>query len=256
MSNGANQDFFPWDENAANDDWAAGVYRVRVIHAEDGASQSSGKRMLRVGYQCLEPTEYAMMSHFENYTVGTDEAPNDVVKGTMGFRNLMKLCKAAQVPQANSVQALLASLRDAECLISMSYKPDADFKNNINNYFRLGERPVGVSGKGPQPGASKAAPGQPPMAPPTAPPPGQVPFMQPAPAMPPPPTQQPLPTPSAPPTALQASTPPAQPAPPASGIGPAAAGTEPVVNCTICGTQVPYSQFSQHIQAHAAQMKA
>ena len=81
----------------------------------------------------------------------------------MGFRNLMKLCMAAQVPPSNSLAQVLASLKSAECLAQVSYKPEADFKNNITAYYRLGERPVGIVPNRPMPGGlSAAAPAAPP----------------------------------------------------------------------------------------------
>ncbi len=264
--NQANADFFPWNEQVAKDEWYAGIYRVRIVHAEDGNSQTSGKRMPRIGFQCIEPVEFNYLSHFENYVVGSDEAPGAIIEGTMGHRSLMKLLLAAQAPPANSLAGLLASLKGAELLIAMSYKPTAEFVNNITAYFRLGERPVSVQvpvGAG----APTAAPGTAPTAPGpmTAPP-----VSTPGPAVAPGPVAQPSvatppapPAPPAPPQEVSTSAPVGGTstapggAPPPPGT-PAPAGDIPsMVPCSMCAAagkgnvMVPYLEFGSHVQAHA-----
>lgn len=260
-------DFFEWDENAAVDEWPAGVFRVRVIHAEDGTGSQSGKRMPRVGFQCKEPGEYSALSHFENYTLGTDENPTGIVKGTMGYKNLMKLALAAQVPPTQSMAQLLLSLKDADVLVQMSYKPDADFKNNITGYYRLGEKPVGIAqgkpmpGQGPRAGAAPGMGQMPPM-------PGQMgqPTQAPPPQMPPLQGMSPAPQPGpAPVPPVQASPvqvpPPVAPPPPISQPVPQAAPMAATpdaapqmglaTRCTICQQEVYVSKFGAHVQEHA-----
>ena len=74
MTNG-NANYFPWEEINEKDELPTGKYHVRIVMAEDGQSQSSGKRMPRVGFQIVAPLEMAHLSHFENYVTGTEEAP-------------------------------------------------------------------------------------------------------------------------------------------------------------------------------------
>jgi len=246
---GVNNDYLPWDDINEKDELPGGVFHMKVIHAEEGVSNTTGKRMIRVGFQVMGPQECIGGSHFENYVVGTDEAPTAFVAGTMGARGLKKLWIAAQVPQSASVAQMLAGTLNAELLTSVSYKPDADFKNNITNYFRLGERPIGVtvplkpSVAGPMgSGAGAVSPpgGAPPVATPVSAPPVQAPPVQAQPVQ-----QPPVAPPIAPAPAAAPAIPPA--------AAPAAVAGE-TATCTICNANVPVAEFGAHIQAHAAQM--
>ena len=260
-----NLDFVDWLNINEEEELPTGTYRAQVIHAEDGESSTTQKRMLRAGFNVIEPAEYAGIGHFENYVVGTDEQPKHYVTDTRGGRAFKKLCKNANVPDSNSVSAQLATLKGNEVMIAVRHNPEADFKNNITNYFRVGERPalvaqplVGavaptVQPPAPQPlsaitpttGPLAVAPPIPaaalaPAQPPVAPQPGfeaVAPLAAPAPVALPAPAAAPAPAPVAPPVA------PAQTEAPAG----------PMMTCTICQQQVPAMEFGAHVQAHAAQ---
>lgn len=227
-------DFFPWDEKAAQDEWLQGIYHVKVVFTDGENVSSSGLWMPKVGFQCLQPAEWAHLSHFENYVISTAEQPTEAVKGTRGLSNLMKLAIAAQVPQTNKLSDLMISLKGAELLVAMSYKPGQDFPNNITSYYRLGERPVGLA----NPGAAARPVATAPTA--AAPPPSTPPPAPAATTAPPPPA-----APVAETTAPAAET----PAEPKQTTAPAADGA--MMRCTICQQDVPAAQFGAHIQGHA-----
>jgi len=258
MSNG--NDFFPWGDINENEEWPTGIYHARIMHTEDTTGSNSGKRMARIGFQSIAPSTHAGLSHFENYVLGTDEQPMAINKDSMGAKNLKKMCKAAQISEGNSLAGILASAMNAELLVAMKYKPDSDFKNNITNYFRLGEREPMVA---PQPGqapgmpqAMPAAPPAPPVAAPMAPAPPVMPAqpMPAAPAVPAPPAAAPAPpvqpmAPPAPPVMPAAPVAPqAPPVPPAATAAPAL----PPIQCTICGESVPAMELGVHIQTKHA----
>lgn len=251
MSNG-NANYFPWDDINEKDELPTGIYQVRVTYAEDGNAQSSGKRMPKVGYQVAAPADYVNMSHFENYTLGTDENPTGINKGTMGAKALKKLCLAAQVPPQNDITKLMQALMGSELLIAVRYSPDADFKNNITNYYRIGEREVGVA-QTKSAGAARPVPTAP-VAPPIQQP-GQPGGQgQQTPATPPMPPQQP----AAPATP---ATPQAPPAPPSQPQAPAAApppqppvgDAGQMIRCGLCNRDVPVETFGAHVQRHQSE---
>ena len=266
-----NLDFVDWLNINEEEELPTGTYRAQVIHAEDGESSTSGKRMLRVGFNMLEPAEYVGIGHFENYVVGSDEQPKHYVIDSRGGRAFKKLCRRANVPDSNSVSAQLVTLKGNEVMIAVRHNPESDFKNNVTNYFRVGERPAQVAqalvGTVVGPGAPAV---QPPAPSPVAAPP---PIAAPAPAMTspaPPAVAASVPAPVQPPVAPAqpaAVAPPAAPAPVAPPVAPAtpeavpmttapvetAAPAGPMMTCTICQQQVPAMEFGAHVQAHATQ---
>lgn len=275
-----NLDFMPWNDINEEEDIPGGFFRVRVIHAEDGKSGTSGFRMFRVGFNVLEPPEAFNLGHFENYVVGTEEQPNAYVPDTPGGRRFKKLCTRAQVPPSDSISTNLQTLKGCELVVAISYKPDADFKNNITNYFMLGERepqitqpilrpgqpvgappavaPVAPTATGVPAAPAPAMPAAP--APPVAAPAAPVAVAPPAPAAPAPPAAPAAPA-AAAPVAPAATPPPATPppvAPPAAATPPGppvatapAAPAGPMMHCTLCQKQVSTDDFAAHVQAHA-----
>jgi hypothetical protein len=114
------------------------------------------------------------MVYFENYVVGTEEDPTNVVAGTMGARSMKQILTAAQVPKGNSIAEIMASAVGNQLMLQLSkYKEvggeyDGTPRNRVIGAFKVGERAAGVtadkSKKGP--GAGGKAPGS------AAPPPG------------------------------------------------------------------------------------
>ncbi len=253
-----NLDFVDWLNINEEEELPTGTYRAQVIHAEDGESSTSGKRMLRVGFNIIEPAEYVGIGHFENYVVGSDEQPKHYVNDSRGGRAFKKLCKHANVPDSNSVSTQLATVKGNEIMIAVRHNPESDFKNNVTNYFRVGERPAQVSQPLVGVGASTVQPPAPQpmgMGVPAAP----IPLTQPA--VPPvavPPAPAPVQPPTAPaqPATVAPPAPAAAPAPAPASVAPSApAQTEapagPMMTCTICQQQVPAMEFGAHVQAHA-----
>ena len=262
-----NLDFVDWLNINEEEELPTGTYRAQVIHAEDGESSTSGKRMLRVGFNMLEPAEYVGIGHFENYVVGSDEQPKHYVVDSRGGRAFKKLCRRANVPDSNSINAQLVTLKGNEVMIAVRHNPESDFKNNVTNYFRVGERPaqvaqalVGTGAPTVQPPAPLPAGAPPPIAAPapamTSPAPPAVAASVPAPVQPPAAPAQPAAV--APPSAPVSVAPSVAPAAPeavpmTTAPVETAAPAGPMMTCTICQKQVPAMEFGAHVQGHATQ---
>lgn len=252
MTNG-NENYFPWEETKEDNVLPTMIGHFRIKTLEDGQSQNTGKRMPRAIFECVAPLEYAGQAHFENYVVGSDEAPGAFVPGSMGTRNFKKMAKAAQIPPNNDVAVLMASAEGSELLLSIvEYKETQEGqwkgqpRNRIAGYFKLGEREIGIA---PVQGAGKPGVVAPPAAP-VMPPPAVAPPV--APAIPPPAAVAPVAVAPAVPTApATPATPaaPVMPPPPQAPAAPAAAGQGTLL-CSICQTQVLMAEFGAHVQRH------
>lgn len=268
--NQQNADFFPYNDIPDSNFFPTMTGVFEYTKLEDGKS-STNKRMLRGQFTCIEPEAYAGMCHFEYFTVGTDEQPDIVVKGTMGAKALKASLKAAQMPEMNSVQQVCDMITGSKprLMLSLIYKQVkqgqtvVDERNNVTAWKKLGEAQVSVT---PTPGVTSmggggsAAMGMPQMPlapqpqahqapaamPQTAPvPPRMMPPVQ-QPAVPQPVTQMP-PAQAVPP---QPSAPAAmQPTPQPAPVAPAA--PMPGIPCHACGRTIPVDKFTEHIQRHA-----
>jgi len=263
-----NVNFIPWNDINEEEDLPTGTFHSQVIHAEDGQSNTTGKRMFRVGFNVLAPEDCANLAHFENYVVGTEEQPLIYGKDTRGGRAFKKLCVKANVPESSDIPTLLASLRAGpEVMIAVKYNPESDFKNNITNYFRIGERPAAVAPSQIRPGTQTAGAQGAPVAPPMAPP-AMVgpPVAAPAPIA--PPVAPVAPAPIAPPAVVAPVAAPVAVAPPVAPVAPVTpaipaavapaaiappATAGPMMLCTICQQPVAAGDFAAHVQAHAVQ---
>lgn len=199
---------------------------------------STQKLMVEAQLKVQEPKDFYGMMHTENYVLGTDERPGDVVQGSFGARNMKKLLKAAQVPKGDTVEQLVASLSGAIVGISfMYYKEEkGDYagsdRNRITGYWKAGERTPQLT---PKKGAAGAVVTQPA---PTAPGPAVVP----PPAAVAPQTAAPAVT---PPPAVTTGAPANLPPPPAAAQ-PAPGGVN--IPCPGCGAVVPSTEFAAHAQ--------
>jgi hypothetical protein len=246
MTNG-NANYFPWEETKEDNIFPTMIGHFRIKSMEDGQSNNSGKRMFRATFECVAPLDYAGQQHFENYVVGSDDAPMAVLPGSFGTRNFKKLCKSAQIPPNNDVAVLMRSCEGAEVLLSVveyeetqegQYKGSK--KNRIAGYFRLGEREIGVA---PAQGVAGRSTGPAP-AMPAAP---AAPAYQPPPVQ----TQAPAPQyapPAGPPAPVQPQAPMAPPAPPQAPATPQAGGM--MLRCSICNNEVPATEFGMHVARH------
>jgi hypothetical protein len=276
-----NANFFPWDETPDSNVFPAMTGLFEYSKLEDGFS-STGKRMFRGVFTCLQPAELAGMSHFENFVTGSDENLEGIIPGSMGTRALKASLKAAQVPPNNDIGAIcdLVTATKPQLLLSLSYSKEEKGEyagreqNRVTAWNKVGEREVQVA---PKPGAvpSQRAPMQAPAAPVGG---GQASASQAAPNFPqqaaPQAPQQAQGVPQAPMQQQAAPAAPATPqmpqmpqtpqqqaplapqqmqAPVAPQAAPAAPQGAPVpgIICTICGQNVPADQFSAHVQAHA-----
>jgi len=243
--------FFPWDEIPDSNVFPTMTGRFQCVKLEDGESQSSRKRMFRAQFNCMEPSQYAGMSHFENFVTGNDENPKGIVPGAMGTRSLKAALNAMQMSKNKNVgelcQIVTASQPQLMLSIAHTIEQKGDYagqeRNKITAYHKVGDRPVQVMTQGTSVGVETS------MAPKMVAPPPMVPTaaVQQAPA-PPQVVQQMMPQ---PPTA-QAS--PALVVPPVVNAAPAPtappAGQGYVLDCVICGNKVPVAEFSAHVARH------
>lgn len=270
-------DFFPWDEIPDSNVFPDMTGRFEYTKLEDGAS-AAGKRMFKAQFTCVEPAQFAGMSHFENFVTGNEENMGAIVPGSMGTRQLKASLAASQLPKNNNIQQIcdLVTASKPQLMISISYYKEAagEYKgqerNRITAYHKIGERQVEIApkvGAGVQHAATQAvappAAGQPaaPVAAPVAQPaaaPTAQPVAAPAPQPAAPPVQQAPPV-QAPPAqaapAPQAATAPAQPAAPAAPAAappPNSGYSGQMLKCQIagCGQEVPVEEFSKHVESH------
>lgn len=267
MTNGTagQEDFFDWDGTPDSNVLPTGNFHMAVESIEDGMSKS-GKRMLNCRYSVVAPAEYAGMGYFENLVLGTEEAPLAAVKGAMGTRFFKQLCKASQVPPANSVAQLIANLVQAKAQFMLRVlfytepkgsEYEGQERNKTIKYVRLGELEPSVDPVAVKLGMAVVA--SPVLTPPiaVAVPPmlGTIPTAVPTTVAPPPiqpapvavaPVQPPL----APPIMAPSPVVPVVPAPVA-----------PVPNvqsipCAICGTIVALTDLQTHVGSAACQAAA
>lgn len=265
-------DFMDWDKIPTSSALPTGDFQMSLVKIDDGESKGGAdgivKRMFPVQFVVEEPMELAGMGYFENYVVGSAEAPFDIVPGSMGARSFKQLCAACQVPQSNSVQQLMVQLNNSKpkCMIKVlhyleSKNPEymGQERNKTIKYMKLGEV---------APALAPVAPSAP-MAPMATAPGAATPMVQTQQVLP----QEPAPVDAAP---LQTAAIPGAVAPmapgavatPTAGAVPAAAvptgaapptpgaatvpGAAPVAThrCAICQADVPMTELQAHVNAH------
>lgn len=268
-------DFLDWDKIPSSNALPSGDFQMSLVKIEDGESKGGQdgivKRMFPAQFVVEEPVELAGMGYFENYLVGSAEAPFDIVPGSMGARSFKQLCTACQIPQGNSVQQLLVQLNNMKpkCMVKVlhyleSKNPEymGQERNKTIKYMKLGEV---------APGLAPTAPSAP-TAPMATAPGAAVNPTQPLAS----PVQQPLPTAVspqpvvgapgvvAPPAALTPGVPatptavvptgvapPVAPAVPGAAMPPGAT-PEATHRCAVCQADVPMSGLQAHIDVHRA----
>ena len=114
----SNEDFFPWEDITVGNIFESGIYLFEIAAFED-AESSTGKKMPKSRFKCMEPANFANMTYFDQYVVGTDEDPKAVVSGTMGARQMKEIFKAAQVPKSNSVSEAMNNSVGNQLLIQL-----------------------------------------------------------------------------------------------------------------------------------------
>ena len=166
-------DFFPWDEIPDSNVFPTGAFLFEIASIEDGVS-STGKRMLKARYDCLEPANMKGQAYFDQYVLGTDEEPNKVVPSSMGSQNFKKVLKGAQVPKDSQISNLIQNALNSHVILKLlQYKDESPgpyrgtLKNKMQSAHKVGEIEVkveGTGGGGPAPGLSSSAPpvGKPP----------------------------------------------------------------------------------------------
>ena len=228
--------FFPWDDIPDTNVFPDGIFEFEWDSLDDGYAQTSGKRMFKARFACVQPAEFKGMGLFENYVTGNDEVLQGIVAGAMGTRAMKAALKAAQVPANNDIANLCHSVKGSKLLMKIVQieEKDGDYKGQLRNKvvacFKIGTRSVEVAKKPGARGAMQAPTVSAPAPAPSAPAPSAP--VQAAPT----PIPAPTPTPAAPPI------PGPVPAPPA-------ANTE-TVQCQICKEMVPTAEFGAHAQAH------
>lgn len=90
-------DYFPWDETPETDVFPTLDGLFNVSNMEASYSKSSGKRMFKVSFCCVEPKLYKGLYHTEYYVVGTDDEPDKINADTRGMRGIQQLRIACNV---------------------------------------------------------------------------------------------------------------------------------------------------------------
>jgi len=146
-------DHFPWDDIAEGNVFENGIYLFEIASMEDGYA-STGKRMPKARFKCIEPSNFANMTYFDQYVVGTEEDATSIVAGTMGARSMKQVFKAAQVPKGNSLSTMMANAAGNMLLIQLNKYTDTNpeyagtERNKVVGCFKVGERQVGLSSDG------------------------------------------------------------------------------------------------------------
>lgn len=218
----------------------AGVYQVSIGSLDEKASKS-GKLMYDARLEIVEPADFAGMGIFEMFVIGNDEDPDANEESTwiksIGCRRMKQMLKAAQVPLDTDMDNVIAAAVSQQLVVSVTQETETEgdyagrVRNRISAFYPLGHKEVGIA-----PGqASKPKAAAPKPAAPAAPKPNLAPGQQ-------------LASPKAPPKAAPA---PAAPKAPAPAAAKPAAAKAPTAHCTICDTDVPRTEFADHVEAHA-----
>lgn len=232
---------FPWEEIPDSNIVPDGVYSCQGALLEETRSQA-GKLMYKSQMTVQEPIDYKGITFFEYFVIGSDEdleALQPITwKTSIGARRMKSLFKAAQLPQVQDIDQLVASFAGSIflSLVTMQIEKEGDYKgtprNRLNAFYKVGERSVGLEqgSKGPAAAAAGAVPAAP---------------VAPAPAVP-TPVAPVAPTPPLAPAVPAAPAPPATPAAPATPVAAPAVGGA-VLKCTICNSDVPVAEFKAHV---------
>ena len=226
------QNFFPWDDIPDSGVLLDGMYQMRGESLNIEIT-STGKRMITMQAIVEQPENYANMRIFENFVIGTDNDKMGQMKETwlasIGARRFKGLLKAANVPQSNDLQQICATFPGVMFLAQATQYTEkggdyAGTTRNRFNFYRIGEKTVGVTGKSP------VGLGAPAVMPTFQPQP--QPQVQPAPQVQPTPQPQPQPQP-------QLNV--VQPQPQAEAV------QEVLIPCGNCQKSFPASQFQAHV---------
>lgn len=227
-----------------------GAYALQIAQVEETetaggpeAALPAGCLMYRAQYHISEPDPYVGYPQYDYFVIGTEQDPEaqdpETWKQSIGARQLKRMFKAAQVPMSEDIDDMCATAAGQQlvAVIGQQITKRGTPMNQINGYYALGEREIGVDqkpaaaqrGRAPVRGpVATRTSVQPPMAPQTRPP-----AQRPAPAPPPPPARRAAPT-----------------SPPANPKGKAGAG-QAMTKCAVCNESVPRAEFSAHVQQHA-----
>ena len=219
-----------------------GMYQVSIAEIEETASKN-GKLMYNARLEIVEPTDFAGMGVFEAFVIGSDEDPDASQDATwiksIGARRLKQMLKAAQVPLDNDMDNVVAAAAQQQLVVSVTQEVDdgsrdpqyaGRVRNRISAFYVLGTKEVGTVENA---AALKTAVPKPAPRPVAA---------APKPNVPPGTQLEAVPKPA--PKPLAAAPKPAAPAP-------KPAGKPATAHCTICDSDVPRSEFADHVEAHA-----
>ena len=149
MSNSNN--LFPWQMIPDSNVFDTGIYEFEVKECDHTNRTKEDKMMPKARFECVAPEKFKGLAYFENYVVGTDELPNEVVHSTMGARQLKQMFVAAQVPRSENLEELAVGSVGNRLLIHLNKYTEAsgEYKgqerNRVIGYYKLGEREVGVT---------------------------------------------------------------------------------------------------------------
>jgi len=219
-----------------------GAYALQIVEAietetagGEGSVLPAGCLMYRAQYSIAEPEPYVGYPQYDYFVIGTTDDPQaddpETWKASIGARQLKRMFKAAQVPMSDDIDEMCAMAVGQQLIgvVGQQVTKRGTPMNQINGYYALGEREVGLEHK---PAAARGrVPARAPAAAPRAATPPAAPPQRPAPA-----------------ARVVPGRPAAPPPPPANPKKGGAAGA--MTKCAVCGDSVPRAQFAQHVQAH------
>ena len=173
--------FFPWDDIPDSGLLPEGIFQMRGESMEFGLTSTEKKRCF-IQAVVEEPKEAVGLRMFENFTIGTEEDPMARKLETWKYKSVgakilkNNLCNAANIARTNSEEDLKAGFAGCMFVVEVFITEDKDgdwkgTKRNKFQYYKVGERQVGVKGSaiGKVPAPQAPGAGAPPIAPLVAP---------------------------------------------------------------------------------------
>lgn len=136
------------------------VYHTRVERLEDVLTQETQKLMFKLTMTIVAPAEYAGLRLYDNFVIGSESDPTaadpETWKSVTGKR-FHRFVKRSGVPysESESTDAFFSRAVGAELIVATVLKIDngsnpkyaGKSRTNVANYFAVGEKPVGETGR-------------------------------------------------------------------------------------------------------------
>lgn len=138
---------FPFGEIKTDDLFPAmnGIFKLISFSEHDAPS---GKLTYKVEFRCVEPADFKGMNYTRWYCVGDNDHPDEIVKTTIGCKNMEKLRIAAGIPaEINDDEELAEFIATADLHVGLSLYVGEREENGVsiptNEVSRHGYFPLG-----------------------------------------------------------------------------------------------------------------